>query len=194
MGLLNWFVAPVAYLFRKQAQKHKGFLWWFLSDRNMFGDVNWRKNLKNKHARAILWMYRNPLQNYYWRNFVDGVETNFYGSLKYKFTADFGRWRTVICSDTGDWHGKIIDFHASPFGVQNIVFKRTDKAGNVQNCYRKSTCYPIHFFKWIVLIKRRSGHESGLMQYNLSFPTFDYKANKTGFEEWKNTPYKKMIL
>jgi hypothetical protein len=191
--VLNWLIAPVAYLFRKSAQKHKGFLWWFLSDENMYGDKDWRPNLKNKHLRAIVWMYRNPLQNKYWQGYVDGKESDFKGTLKYKFRADPLMWRTMI-TETGNWHGKILDFEHSLFGVQNITFTRTDTNGNVQNCYRKSTCIPYRVFGWIILIKRRSGHENGLMQYNFTFPTFKYKLCKEGWNKWKNEPWKTMEI
>lgn len=46
--------ALLAYIFRKSAQKHKGFLWWFLSDDNMYGDKTWRPNIKSKFLRAYL--------------------------------------------------------------------------------------------------------------------------------------------
>jgi hypothetical protein len=86
----------------------------------------------------------------------------------------------VICSDTGDWHGKIIDFKNSRFGDQNIKFIRTGENGSIQKCYRKSICKPVRIGPLIILNKRRSGHENGLTQYNYSFPIFSYKKNKEG--------------
>lgn len=186
--------ALLAYIFRRQAQKHKGFLWYFLSDDNMYGDTDWRPNLKSKFLRAYLWMHRNPMQNLYWRDYVDGVESDFSGTLKYKFRAEPLTWRTMICSDTGNWHGKVLDFDRSLFGVQNITFKRTDKDGNVQNCYRRSKCIPYRFLWWIILVKRRSGHESGLMQHNFTHPTFKYSLCKEGWERWKNTEWKEITV
>lgn len=184
------FVSPIAYLFRKKAQKHKGFLWWFLSDDNMYGDVTWRQNIKSKFLRAYLWMLRNPIQNLYWKNYVEGIDSDFSGTLKYKFNDEFARWRTIICSDTGDWHGKVLDFELSPFGIQNITFKRTDEYGNVQNCYRKSRCIPYKIGNFIILAKRRSGHESGLIQHNFTFPIFKYSLCKEGWKLWKEAEWK----
>jgi hypothetical protein len=192
--LLNWLIAPIAYLFRKPAQKHKGFLWWFLSDDNMYGDTNWRPNLKNKFLRAYFWMLRNPLQNHYWKDYVEGTESGFSGTGKVKFDLDILRWRTVICSDTGDWHGKVINFEKSPLGRQNITFIRTDKDGNIQNCYRKSTCIPHKFLCLIIVVKRRAGHENGLLQYNFTFPVFKYSLNKEGFENWKKAKWKNIVI
>ena len=79
--ILNWLIAPIAYLFRKSAQKHKGFLWWFLSDDNMYGDKNWRTNIESKFLRATFWMFRNPLQNYYWKDYVAGKESGYKGKI-----------------------------------------------------------------------------------------------------------------
>ena len=188
-GPINWIMAPIAYLFRKHALKNKGLLWNFLST-NEYGDPNWRPKLKNKHLRAILWMYRNPLQNYYWKDYVDGEESDFHGDGKVKFGDDILSWRTVICSDTGDWHGKVIDFEKSRFGTQNITFNRIGKIGLFQRCYRKSTCIPYKVGPWIVLVKRRSGHEHGLLQYNFSFPLFKYNLCKDGWKLWKETKWK----
>jgi len=188
--ILNWFIAPIAYLFRKSAQKYKGFFWWFLSDDNMYGDKNWRPKLKNKFLRAVLWMYRNPLQNYYWKDYVDGTDSHFKGTLKYKYRSAITAWRTMVHVGTGDNHGKILDFQKSLFGVQNITFRRTDKFGNVQNCYRKSTCIPYKVLWWIILVKRRSGHEHGLMQYNFTFPIYKYKNHFREWMEWKRESWK----
>jgi len=192
--ILNWFVAPIAYILREQSQKRKGFLWWFLSDDNMYGDTNWRPELKNKFFRAVFWMYRNPLQNYYWKDYVEGKDSHFHGTLKYKFRSAITAWRTMICSDTGDWHGKVLDFEQSLFGVQDITFIRTDKHGKIQKCYRKSTCIPYKVGPWIILVKRRSGHESGLMQYNFTFPTFKYSLCKDGWKKWKMERWKYIEL
>ena len=160
----------------------------------MYGDTNWRPNLKNKFLRAYFWMLRNPLQNHYWKDYVAGIESGFSGTGKVKFDDDILKWRTVICSDTGDWHGKIINYEKSPFGKQNITFIRKDNDGNTQNCFRKSTCIPHKFFGWIILVKRRSGHENGLLQYNFTFPAFKYSINKDGWENWKKAEWKKIVL
>lgn len=187
--ILNWFIAPIAYLLRNNIKKN-GFLWWFLSDNNMYGDKNWKPGIKSKFIRAILWSYRNPLQNYYWKDYVEGTESSYSGYAKVKYGSDVLSWRTAICSDTGDWHGKIIDFKGERLGRQDIKFKRTDMHGNVQHCYRKSTCVPYRFLWFIICSKRRSGHEHGLMQYNFSFPRFSYKKNKDGWIMWKNSKWK----
>lgn len=89
----------------------------------------------------------------------------------------------MICSDTGDWHGKILDFEASPFGKQDITFKRMDIHGNIYSCFRKSKCIPYRIGKWIILVKRRRGHESGLLQHNFSHPTFKLEYCKEGWEK-----------
>jgi len=188
-GPINFIVAPIAYLFRKSAQKKKNVLWYFLSDENMYGDKNWRPKLKNKFLRAWLWMLRNPLQNYYWKDYVDGVESNFIGHGTVKFGTDILSWRTMYCADTQDNHGKILDFEKSKFGTQDITFIRTDKDGNVQKCYRKSHCKPFKFLFRIILVKRRRGHENGLMQYNFSFPTYSYKKNKQGWKKWEKAEW-----
>jgi len=188
--ILNWFIAPIAYLLRDYAQKNKNFLWWFLSDDNMYGDKNWRPKLKNKALRAIVWMYRNPLQNYYWKDYIDGVESDFHGEGMVKFGNDIITWRTMRDINTGENHGKLLDFINSPFGKQNITFIRTDKYNNIKKCYRKSTCMPYKVGPWIVLAKRRSGHEHGLMQYNFTFPIFNYKKNKDGWELWRKADWK----
>lgn len=189
--VLNWFVAPIAYLLRDRV--NRGFLWWFLTD-NTYGDKNWKPKLKNKFLRAVLWMYRNPLQNYYWKDYVEGKETQYKGTLKYKYRSAMTMWRTMVCVDTKDNHGKILDFKNSLFGVQDITFKRTDKKGNVQNCYRKSTCVPYRILWWIVLVKRRSGHEKGIMQHNFSFPKYKYKNHKKEWKEWKKTKWKTITV
>jgi hypothetical protein len=185
-------VAPIAYLFRNKV-KH-GFLWWFLSSGNMYGDTTWRPKLKSKFFRAYLWMHRNPLQNLYWKDYVAGIETDFSGTLRFKYRADPLMWRTMICSDTGDWHGKILDFERSLFGVQNITFKRTNADGTVQNCYRKSTCIPHRVLWWIVLVKRRAGHEAGLIQHNFTFPVFKYAYCKPGWQAWRKKQWVKMEI
>lgn len=192
--ILNLFVAPFAYLFRERAQRKRNWLWTFLSTGNMYGDKNWRPKLKNKFLRAYLWMIRNPRQNHYWKDYVDGVESNYKGTGKVKFGTDILSWRTVICSDTGDWHGKIIDFENARFGIQDITFTRTDSKGNIQKCFRKSVCKPYRFWLLIILFKRRSGHENGLLQYNFTFPTFSYSKNKTGYKKWKSTDWKLISL
>lgn len=151
----------------------------------MYGDITWRPNLKSKFLRAYLWMIRNPRQNWYWKDYVDGIESDFKGSGKVKSGNDILSWRTMICSDTGDWHGKILDFNSDRWGKQNITFKRTDINGKVQNCFRKSICIPYRVGPIILLVKRRSGHEHGLLQYNFSFPIFNYKKNKKGWKIWK---------
>jgi hypothetical protein len=150
------FVAPISYIFRKYAQKKKGFLWCFLSDNNMDGDITWRPKLKNKFFRAYFWMLRNPLQNLYWKDFVDGIEVDFHGTLKYKLKGYIKVWRTMICSDTGDWHGKVLDFDKSLFGVQNITFVRINIKGERHKEFRKSRCIPFRFLWWIILVKNRS--------------------------------------
>lgn len=191
--LLNWLIAPIAILFQEQANKRKGFLWMFLSD-NVTGDKTWRPNLKNKFLRQYFWMLRNPMQNWYWKDYVEGTESDFSGCCKYKFVASPATWRTMKCKDTGDNHGRIIDFENSPFGKQHVTFKRTDKNGKVQNCYRKSTCIPYRFLWWIILAKRRSGHEAGLFQYNFTFPCYLYKNNKDGWQLWKNAEWKEITI
>lgn len=188
--LVNLFLAPVAYIFRKQAQKNKGFLWTFLSDDNMYGDTAWRPKLKNKFLRAYLWMIRNPRQNWYWKDYVDGVESNHKGFAKVKNGNDVLSWRTMRCLKTGNWHGKDLDFDSPLWGKQNITFIRTDKNGNVQQCYRKSTCIPYRIGPFIIANKWRSGHEGGLMQYNISKPIYSYKKNKEGWKKWKEKEWK----
>lgn len=192
--VLNWFIAPIAYLFKKQAQEKKKFLWWFLSDDNMYGDLNWRPRLTNKVLRAIIWMYRNPLQNYYWKDYVEGTERYFEGTAVVKYGNDALSWRTMICTDTGDWHGKVLDPFSTRWGQQDITFERIDNEGNIQHCYRKSTCVPHRLGPWIIIEKRRSGHEGGLMQYNFTFPLFRYSDNKEFWEIWKSLPWKEINL
>ena len=189
--VLNLFIAPVAYLFMNKVNKGS-FLWGFLSSENMYGDTDWRPKLKNKFLRAYLWMLRNPRQNWYWKDFVDGEDYYHHGWVQVKNGADLLSWRTMRCLETGNWHGKLLDFDSPLWGKQDIIFKRKDKFGNVQNCYRKSTCIPYHFLIWIIVIKRRSGHEKGLMQYNFTFPTYSYKKNKEGWKQWKLKEWKRI--
>ena len=192
--VVNLFIAPIAYIFRKQAQRSKGFLWTFLSDENMYGDVDWRPKLKNKFLRAYLWMIRNPRQNWYWKDYVKGSEANYTGTGKVKFGNDILSWRTMKHKETGNNHGEILDFEQSLFGKQDITFVRIDLEGNIQNCYRKSTCIPYKFLWWIILVKRRSGHENGLMQYNFTFPIYSYKKNKEGWELWTQNEWKNVFV
>ena len=191
--LLNWLIAPIAIIFQKRCNRKKGFFWMFLSD-NVTGDKTWRPNLKNKFLRQYFWVLRNPMQNWYWKDYVEGVESDFHGTGKVKFGNDILSWRTMRCSDTNDNHGKLLDFERSKFGRQDITFIRTDKNGNIQKCYRKSTCIPYRVFNWIILIKRRSGHESGMMQYNFTFPTYSYELNKEGWKMWKKSEWKEITI
>lgn len=190
--LVNFFVAPIAYIFREKVQKKKGFLWTFLSDENMYGDTAWRPKLKNKFLRAYFWMLRNPRQNWYWKDYVEGEDYYHHGWVKVKNGADLYSWRTMRCLETGNWHGKLLDFNSPLWGKQSIIFKRKDKFGKVQNCYRRSTCIPYRVGPIILVIKRRSGHEHGLMQYNFTFPTYSYAKNKEGWEKWKQKEWRKI--
>ena len=193
LHLLIPIVAPIAYYFRDYAQKNKKFLWWFLSDSNMYGDIDWRPTLKSKFWRAYLWMLRNPLQNLYCLDLVKGIDYDHKGYGKVKFGDDINTWRTMYCKETGNWHGKILDFEKSPFGVQNITFKRIDENGIIKNQYRKSICIPFRFLFWIVLFKNRIGHEDGLFQTNFTFPYYSYKENKEDYLKWKQVKWKKLF-
>ena len=188
---INWVVAPIAYLFRKRAQRKKNWLWLFLSDDNMYGDANWkRKKLPDGFRKAVWWMYRNPLVNRHFKDRVDGKESNFKGTAKKKHGNNYSMWCTMIGLDTGDWHGKIPDFESILLGYQDITFIRTDKKGNVQKCFRKSMCVPFRFLWWIMFWKTRKGHEDGLMIYGFGLPTFRYKKFKKEYKKWKSLEYK----
>ena len=182
--LVNFFVAPIAYL-RRNKVKNGSFLWGFLSSENMYGDTDWRPKLKNKFLRAYFWMMRNPRQNWYWKDFVEGEDYYHHGWVRVKNGQNLTSWRTMRCLETGNWHGKLLDFDSPLWGKQNITFKRKDKFNEVQYCYRKSTCIPYRFLWSIIVVKRRSGHESGLMQYNFTFPVYSFKKNVTGWKKWK---------
>lgn len=181
---VNFFVAPIAYL-RRNKVKNGSFLWGFLSSENMYGDTDWRPKLKSKFLRAYCWMMRNPRQNWYLKDFVEGEDYYHHGWVRVKNGQDLLSWRTMRCLETGNWHGKLLDFDSPLWGKQNITFKRKDKFNNNQNCYRKSTCIPYRFLWCIIVVKRRSGHESGLMQYNFTFPVYSFKKNVTGWKKWK---------
>lgn len=195
--LVNLIVAPIAYARRNKVKKGS-FLWGFLSDNldvdALPGDDDWRPKLKSKFWRSYLWMMRNPRQNWYWEHFVDGTEMLFDGYGKVKNGNDILSWRTMRCIEKGNWHGAILDFDSPLWGKQNITFKRVDRKGNVQNCYRKSTCIPYHVAWWIIVVKRRSGHENGLLQYNFTFPTYAYKKNKQGWQKWIKKDWRNITL
>jgi hypothetical protein len=187
------FTAPISYIFREQVQKTKGFLWFFLSDDNMYGDVDWRPNLKSKFLRAYLWMLRNPLQNLYWRGYVKGVESDYIGYCKDKYARDsYIQWRTMYCKETGNWHGRKLDLIRSPLGIQNIKFKYNREDGVVLDQYRRSMCIPVKVLCWVILIKNRIGYENGLFQSNFTFPI--YKLNREDWSVWKMRNWKTFFL
>ena len=187
--IFNWLIAPISLLFIVRCQRKKGFFWWFLSDGNMYGDVNWRKNLKGRFLRMYLWMLRNPLQNHYWKDFVEGKSSNYKGYGKIKFNKDVTSWRTMRGVKTKDNHGKICDFVNSPLGKQDITFTWTDVNGNTKELFRKSSCVPHKILFWIIMSKRRKGYEHGLKQYSFSFPCYLYSKNKEGWKLWKDTKW-----
>jgi len=185
------FAAPIAYMFRKRCQKKKGFFWTFLSDKNMYGNATWRPNLKNKFLRAYFWMIRNPRQNWDDTHKKKGRDYDYHGTGRMKYDKDITLFMAVVCSDTGDNHGKIIDFKASFLGENDITHKRIYEDGNIQDCFKKSKCIPFRFmWRWIMMWKWRRGHLFGLMQYSIAKPMYSYKNNKEGFEEWKKLEWK----
>jgi len=191
-GIVNiLFASWIAYIFMERCKRKKGFFWTFLSDKNQYGNATWKPELKNKFLRAYFWMIRNPRQNWDDTHRVDGKDTKFKGTGKVKDGHDIISFRAFVCIDTGNNHGKIIDWNKSSFGVQDITFMRVDEDGNVQNCFRKSTCIPIRFmYLWIMMWKWRRGHQDGLMQYSVAKSLFVYKNNKEGFQEWKQKEWK----
>jgi len=178
--LVNAFVFPIAWSFLKSARKNKGFLWGFLHDGNDFGDSTFHPNLKYGFTRAWLWAMRNPLHNFYYRNYKAAIETNHVGTATVKFDANISAWRTFTCSDTGDNNGKVIDFTHSLFGTQEVTFERDGKEE-----YRKSYCKPFVFLFWIVIFKWRHGYENGLKQSQFNFGFFNLKDNEDNYLDWK---------
>jgi len=190
---INALVYPIAYNFRDNV-KEGGYLWGFLHEGSNYGDATFHPNMKDGFLKSYLWALRNPCHNAYYADFVEGEESNFKGTGTCKYGNDILSWRTFKCSDTGDNNGKVLDFEKSRFGEQDITFIRTDKDGNVQNCYRKSNCAVTKFLGWLKVRRIREGHEKGLMQRQNNFSLFNYNDNKVEFEKWLKIPFKTIVI
>ncbi|MBT3209871.1 MAG: hypothetical protein HN347_16125 [Bacteroidetes bacterium] len=142
--------------------------------------------MKEKLLKAWLWALRNPLHNYYYRNYTEGKETNLKGTARVKSGKNVSSWRTFTCMDTGDNNGNIIDFDNSLFGYQSATFDRNGKSQ-----YRKSYCKPFNYWVFIIIFRWRFGYEKGLFQSQFNFPImWMNKDNRTNYIEWKQLKYK----
>lgn len=193
LKIINPIIAPIAYIFRHKAKKGS-FLWWFMCDFNPYGDGNWANWLKIDWIRAYLWMLRNPLQNLYWSKYVPGCEKDFSGWCYLSESYGYKNFRAIICSDTEDNHGNIIDFESSPLGIQNIRFNFKTNNENISKQYRKSICIPIRIGFLIIFFKARIGYEFGLKQSCFNFPIYSYKKNKEGWKMYKSMKFKKIVI
>jgi hypothetical protein len=148
LRLLSLIVFPIAFIFRKQARKHKGFLWWFLNDDcSDYGDIWFNPEGKETTWYAYRWAMRNPTQNY--TNYVTkivGKPINHRGwHTSHKPNESGIMWKTLKTEDENgmfaDKNGKYISSFASRLGVQNITFDINGK-----KYFRYSRCKPLHLW------------------------------------------------
>ena len=190
--IINAIVFPVAYNFRDNV-KEGDYLWGYLHDGHMYGDEDYRPNMKDGFAKAWLWAMRNPLHNKYYSTEKPLKEENYSGWSTCKFEHGAGAWRTYK-TETGSRNGKYIDFQGSIFGEQNIEFDMVFEDGTIQKGFRRSKCMPTKVGNKIIVHSERYGHERGLIQSSFNYAVFKGKENLEGFEEWKQLEMIKIIV
>jgi hypothetical protein len=143
LRILNFFMFPIAWIYREKFHEKKGFLWWFLHDGNNYGDEYFLEKHGNKKTfrTAYKWAIRNPLHNYYYSHEINGIKTNYKGWATCQKPDSGKAWRTLkTCDKNGvykDKHGSWIDNIHSILGKQRITFYINEK-----KYFRYSGCIP----------------------------------------------------
>ncbi len=189
--ILNAILFPLAYV-RRDKLKEGDYLYGYLHEGNLYGDADFKPEMKDGLVKAWLWAMRNPLHNRYYENEEKLKETNHKGFATGKYKVSPGSWRTYR-TETGSRNGKIIDWEGSLFGEQDITFDMVFP-DRLEKGQRKSSCIPKKILNRIVIHSKRYGHERGLLQSSFNYAFFSGKENLEGYKKWKEKEWVKVNL